>query len=69
MGGLRKSYRVVKLKIARVVAQESEKPVCLKQEHRYRKKRNNENDVYTHGNGCGREHGTQPRMGPSGPRR
>jgi hypothetical protein len=30
VGGLRKTYRVVKLKIARVVAQESEKPVCLK---------------------------------------
>ncbi len=44
VGGLRKIYRVVKLKTARVVAQESEKPVCLKQEHCYRKKQNNEND-------------------------
>jgi len=69
VGGLRKRYRVVKFKIARVVAQESEKPVRLKQEHRYRKKRNNENDGDAHGNGCGGERGIQPRMGQSRPRR
>jgi hypothetical protein len=30
VGGLRKTYRVAKLKIARVVAQESKKPVWFK---------------------------------------